>query len=418
MCSVRWCRESIAAKVGLICSIICLLFGSFAVAGASISLTWNPSPATDIAGYFIFCGATSRQYTFCLDAGTNTALTVNGLVVGQTYYFATAAYTSSGAVSPFSNEILNSAPTTSPSASTPSPIFGSTPIDSPASHSLTKKHRRTEKTSLSIPHRMTTTESLDESSRPPAAVPAPEEPADVYNGLFYQTNAAGTPIMTEATVGFLANCVVKTNGHYSARLGCGGNFYSFSGTFNASGDSAAVLNRRDSDLPDLNVALHLEPALGTGRLTGVVSNMDSADPWAAPLAACLATNAFAPETKFFFTCPPATEQSNPPAHCLCELTVASNGIVSLLGWLGDGASVAQTVPIAGDGSFPIYVSLYHQTGLLSGWVNLAGGAPSGSLTWIRPASPSRSRSDPKAFTHVLSFATTPDLSSTTLRLSR
>ncbi len=410
---VRRCRESFAAKI-LGCSAIFALLGSFAAVGASVSLAWSPSAATNVAGYNLFYGESARQYTSCLDAGTNTSLTVNDLADGQTYYFATATYTSSGAVSPFSNEVTNSIP-----ESPISPTSATIPVSKPIHTSFVKKIRPTQKTWQYFAARTAASVSADDISHGPIAVPAPDEPADVYNGLFYQTDPFGVPVISEDTAGFLGNCVVKTNGHYSARFGCNGRFYSLSGTFSASGDSGNVIDRHDIGLPNLNVALHLELALGTGRLTGVVSNMDAADPWMASLTARLATNAFTPEAKYFFISPsPADQSGSAPAHYLCELAIATNGVVSLLGWLGDGAPISQTVALAGDGTFPIYVNLYHKTGLLAGWVNLAGGAPNGSLTWIRPDAPSPAQPDQKGFTHVLQLATTPDLSSTTLRLSR
>ena len=33
---------------------------------------------------------------------------------------------------------------------------------------------------------------------------------------------------------------------------------------------------------------------------------------------------------------------------------------------------------------PLYVNLYKNSGLLEGWINLAGGVVAGNLTWIRP----------------------------------
>jgi len=401
-------------KIGLVCSVAFLLLGAFAVAGATVSLAWYPSADTNVAGYSLFYGPASRQYTTCQDAGTNTSISVSGLADGQTYYFATATYNSSGAVSPYSNEVSNSIP-----ASSILPTLVTTPIPSPKHLFLTKKTRSTPKTWQNLAASTAAAVSAGDISRQPAAVPALAARAGVYNGLFYQTDTAGAPAMTEATTGFLGNCVIKTNGHFSARLACGGRFYSFSGTFSASGEGIAVVCRSNAALPNLSIALYLESALGTGRMTGVVSNMDTDDSWVAPLTASLATNAYAPAAKYFFLSPPAAAQfGGGPDPCMSELTVAPNGVVSLLGRLGDGTPMSQTVAIAGDGNFPIYVCLYHQAGLLAGWVNLAGGAPTGSLTWIRPALPSQGQPDLEAFTHVLRFATAPDSSSTSLRLSQ
>jgi hypothetical protein len=110
MCSVRACRALIAAKIRLLCSVTIPFLGAFAAAGASISLEWNPSSSANVVGYSIFYGVASHQYTFSLDAGTNTTITVSGLVDGQTYYFATIAYDSEGGESSYSNELVDSVP--------------------------------------------------------------------------------------------------------------------------------------------------------------------------------------------------------------------------------------------------------------------------------------------------------------------
>ena len=404
-------RESIAAIIFLWCGFVFLCGDFFQAEAASVSLAWKPSADPNVVGYSLFYGSASRQYTSCRDAGTNTELILDGLENGQTYYFATAAYTASGAVSPFSNEVSNTVPML--------PVSATVPVSISTKIALMKKNRLTEKTSLRMPPSTAATFSADEMNHHPGIPPELDEPADVYNGLFYQIDSTGVPVISEATAGFLGNCVVKTNGHYSARFGCAGRFYSLSGTFSASGDSGAVVDRGDNGLPNLNIALHLELGLGNKGLTGIVSNMDTADPWMASLSAHLTTNAFAQEAKYFFISPPPAEQSaGPPPRYLCELTIATNGVVSLLGWLGDGAPVSQTVALAGDGSFPIYVHLYHQTGLLAGWVNLVEGIPNGSLTWIRPDSASQAEPEVKGFTHVLRFASTTGAASTILQLIR
>ena len=246
-------------------------------------------------------------------------------------------------------------------------------------------------------------------------------PGGVYNGLFYQTDATGVSAIKETTSGFLRNCVIRSNGRYSARLACAGRFYSISGTFNADGDGTAVVSRSNAGLPNLKVVLHLDSAFGKGHLTGFVSNMDAADPWLAPLTASRAANTFAPTTMSLFLSPPPAEQAaGAPDLGGCQLTVAANGVISLVGQLADGTPISQAVPIAGDGSFPVYISLYHEAGLLAGWINLAGGVPDGSLTWVRPVWISaigewESRSQ-IWLSYSLRFITQPDLPSASLPL--
>ena len=72
----------------------------------SVTLAWDPSaPATDVAGYFIYYGAGTRNYTNLVDVGLGTNGVVSNLVAGTTYYFAMTAYTSSGLESDYSSEV-------------------------------------------------------------------------------------------------------------------------------------------------------------------------------------------------------------------------------------------------------------------------------------------------------------------------
>ena len=72
--------------------------------GQSVTLSWNSSSDPTVAGYKLYYGGASGDYTNTLSAGNATNITVSGLVEGDTYYFAATAYNSSGVQSPFSNE--------------------------------------------------------------------------------------------------------------------------------------------------------------------------------------------------------------------------------------------------------------------------------------------------------------------------
>ena len=74
----------------------------------SVSLAWNASTNSGIAGYNIYYGNASHNYGNVVFAGTNLAMVVSGLPTGQTYYFAVTAVDSLGNESDFSNEISDS----------------------------------------------------------------------------------------------------------------------------------------------------------------------------------------------------------------------------------------------------------------------------------------------------------------------
>ena len=75
----------------------------------------------------------------------------------------------------------------------------------------------------------------------------------------------------------------------------------------------------------------------------------------------------------------------PPGYGYLLITNRA-GMVTLSGALADGTSFSQTVPLSGAGDLPLYGNLYGGTGLLLGWVGLEGGALTGNLTWVKPAS--------------------------------
>src|SRR5277367_4334784 len=72
-------------------------FQSSALAVQSVTLTWNPSANTNVAGYKFYFGVTSLIYTNSIAVGNVTNTTITGLADGTTY-------DASGTESGFSNE--------------------------------------------------------------------------------------------------------------------------------------------------------------------------------------------------------------------------------------------------------------------------------------------------------------------------
>jgi len=84
-----------------------------AASNASITLGWDASSTTDIAGYRIYVGGSSLTYTNSVAVGDVTSGTVSNLVAGLTYYFAVTAYDVVGLESPFSGQIIYTIPVVS-----------------------------------------------------------------------------------------------------------------------------------------------------------------------------------------------------------------------------------------------------------------------------------------------------------------
>lgn len=75
--------------------------------GVEVSLVWDANSEPDLAGYNIYYGAASGDYSDSLDVGDVTEFTVTGLNHGGTYYFAATAYDRDGNESAYSEELVH-----------------------------------------------------------------------------------------------------------------------------------------------------------------------------------------------------------------------------------------------------------------------------------------------------------------------
>ena len=81
-----------------------------AYAAGSVDLEWDPNTEPELAGYKIYWGTSSGNYTFSKDVGKTTSYTVTGLDEGKTYYFVATAYDGSDNESGYSNQISYTVP--------------------------------------------------------------------------------------------------------------------------------------------------------------------------------------------------------------------------------------------------------------------------------------------------------------------
>jgi len=96
--------------VAVILMALCGCAGSDALAQSeptehSVVLAWDPVPGDGIAGYRLYYGLASRNYTKTVEVGLAPTATVSGLAGGVMYYFAVTAVDFSGQESDFSEEI-------------------------------------------------------------------------------------------------------------------------------------------------------------------------------------------------------------------------------------------------------------------------------------------------------------------------
>lgn len=91
---------SLPGKVGPVALAVMLI-------GDPIVLGWNANTESDLAGYKVYVGLASKTYgaPFLVPLPHAPSLTVIGLPIGQTVYFAVTAYDNAGNESVFSNEV-------------------------------------------------------------------------------------------------------------------------------------------------------------------------------------------------------------------------------------------------------------------------------------------------------------------------
>lgn len=87
-------------------TFVCIFLSVSNILAGEITLAWDPPTASqDIAGYCIDYGLAPGSYTGGVDVGNVSSIKLTDLPDGKTYYFAVLAYNSSGAESPYSNEV-------------------------------------------------------------------------------------------------------------------------------------------------------------------------------------------------------------------------------------------------------------------------------------------------------------------------
>jgi uncharacterized repeat protein (TIGR03803 family) len=202
--------------------------------------------------------------------------------------------------------------------------------------------------------------------------------AGIYDGLFFDTNAIG-----EQSSGLLSSLNIESSGAYSGAVVIKGIRHGFTGSFNvAEEQSTPIVARLDAQ----GGPLALNMTLGANQVTGTILGNDDGG-WTSTLLA-ERNGALAGSTEYTMLIPPGVgAPSDSPPGFGYALVTNHNGDVTLTGALADGAAFSQIVPIVGDGDVPFYASLYGNTGLLLGWLNLdESGLSATNIWWIKTPS--------------------------------
>ena len=88
----------------LIMLFLCLA-GLEKACARNVTLNWDASNSPNITGYHVYYGTTSGSYSYKVNAGNTTSVTITNLAPGQTYYFVATSQDANGNQSPCSGEV-------------------------------------------------------------------------------------------------------------------------------------------------------------------------------------------------------------------------------------------------------------------------------------------------------------------------
>ncbi len=237
----------------------------------------------------------------------------------------------------------------------------------------------------------------------------------IYHGLFFDTNG-----ITHESAGFF-RVTVTTNLTWSGYLLLDGDKVSTKGKFAIDGTSTATVLRTRQNKSPLIVSLDLLLGSTNEEVIGTLSEVTTlgvgaSTNWTASLLGDRQvwgpTNpATAWSNSYTLILPPDTNATPAPGgYGWGTVSLTTNGLISLVGGVGDGALAKQRTVISKKGKWPLYVPLYQKPnqfvtnssvvpntirtnkeyeGFLLGWVSLVTNStqttlhPEGDLTWIK-----------------------------------
>ncbi len=158
----------------------------WAGSNSNVPLVWDPSADANVAGYRIYYGLSSHNYTSSFDVGKVTSATITLPSGTRTYYFAATTYDATGAESDYSNEATYTPPT---------PVTYTPPTLSPLSSLSIAENAGGQTVNLSgITLGTGTALSLTASSSNPALIP---NPGVVYTSPSASGSLTFTPVQNQ-----------------------------------------------------------------------------------------------------------------------------------------------------------------------------------------------------------------------------
>jgi len=305
-----------------------LLFLCISACGATsnVTLFWQPSTSSTVAGYKVYYGGASGDYTNDVSVDAVTNAVISGLVAGDTYYFAATSYDASGDESGFSQEISYNIPT---------------PVTLPTS-----------------------------------VIPLSSLRPGSFGGLFYEQDA----VRVQSSGAF--NLSVTAAGKYSGTLQMSTGKFAFSGRFGTLCQATNHISRKNTS------ALVLSFSLGTSNeVSGSVSDGSWTANLYGDRNGFQATHGGLSPGKYTLMIGGITTVTNSLGHGFGTVTLNPAGSLRFSGTLADGTKVSQSALVSESDNWPLFVPLYSGRGLLMSWIaftNAPGGDFGGNLNWIKP----------------------------------
>jgi hypothetical protein len=178
--------------------------------------------------------------------------------------------------------------------------------------------------------------------------------------------------------------VLKTNGLFTGKLYLAGTTKTLAGKFDTSGQTAEPLGTIAGAGGNVTLQLNILPQNGPRQITGSVQGTG----WISTnLNLYAATTNTSNSTHYTLLLPQDTNDadSTPPDYGYALIT-NTGSMINVGGSLSDGTAFSSSEPVNDQNEFPVYASLYGNTGLLLGSLSLdaSTNTPSGNLFWIKP----------------------------------
>jgi hypothetical protein len=199
-----------------------------------------------------------------------------------------------------------------------------------------------------------------------------------YAGLFHPTNA---PLSLTNSGGM--SLTLTETGAFSGQLQFPGGPVTFAGQFGL--DQRASVSVPASSLPALVLQLEL---VGTNRIRGTVSS-PAGEAQLESLRGATALPTF--RGRYTMAVPSDDDPGHPAGDGGLTLRASPAGVVTVMGWLGDGTLVQRTTSASEDGWVPLFAPLYGGKGELLGWLQLPTGAgmTTNTLLWLKSPQPAK-----------------------------